>query len=667
MKPAFAENPRVYCNWAKSHTDIATALELFGAPLHDAGAWKRAAGVWASGLAWPPFWNGDTQVAALALRQKAMTELLAGKLTDAAYDALPELLRTSDFVPFENAPEIVTWLVDHAGPNDAPLIADVVDWFAPAVTRPMSVEWFPLVAWLFERGTSELKSARRADLVARLLPAIVEHGKLEQVAAAIRVLLYNDRRIGSDASGVRTLESLLRPIEELLVGRPTATIIGDLTEACDPTALAHYVAAVLAPASRVPQSRAEILRRMARGELALEKATSAWQTAFDGPAEELELAEVALARAVATAFAQYIFRPYPRPDERAEDDRAWARVVARELLRLSDVLETRDSRDLELLKRCAAFGGHAARGVHEAVLAAIDASGDRKLDVARDMLAAPDVDAIVVCPVLESLEPKRVVASRAAQPNIAEMLAGVRELLCVTVPEICGFRFDEHVRDTREVVAQDLEGERAFVISDGHLRLPAASLAGMCDFITDPEEQRALGVLFALHELIHDFQGIADKQDVHTVRFAGAESALMHVDLGADHLASVLASEAFPKWDLLWLKDLQARSLEGFPPVTRSPRFSRIRKALRLVGLRTDRALRDPTIGTPHLTREAYGFADFSPSGGPFIAMVNRPPFVVIKAAEISSADADALFEAIERGGHGVAQVDDVVRRALRP
>lgn len=93
----------------------------------------------------------------------------------------------------------------------------------------------------------------------------------------------------------------------------------------------------------------------------------------------------------------------------------------------------------------------------------------------------------------------------------------------------------------------------------------------------------ALCVLYFLHELIHLQQGIGELETVQIVRSTGAEMTLMHLDLSADHAACLLTNTAFPRWDLLWLKNLTGRSLSAFPASTFHTQAARHRKAAPLV------------------------------------------------------------------------------------
>jgi hypothetical protein len=287
------------------------------------------------------------------------------------------------------------------------------------------------------------------------------------------------------------------------------------------------------------------------------------------------------------------------------------------------------------------------------------------------MLASPGTEPVVVVPALELLKTAAAPAGKttpAGKKTVAvdHAVAAVERLLLAEGPTVSGFTFKEAVGGVVRIRLADLPDQRAFMVEGDTLAISKGGIERLCALSDDGEAQRALAVLYTLHEVVHGFQGAAGMGRVAELRFAGAESALMHIDLGADHVAAVIANAIFPTWDLLWLKDWQGQSIRGFPASARNPAYSRIRKTLRLVGLRVDLALRKLGVGSEHMTRESYGFGDFSPSGGAFIALVNRPPFVVVKTSTINPGEASVLFEGIEGEDGSIERVDEVVVEALR-
>ena len=110
-----------------------------------------------------------------------------------------------------------------------------------------------------------------------------------------------------------------------------------------------------------------------------------------------------------------------------------------------------------------------------------------------------------------------------------------------------------------------------------------------CQYTYDHKLQ--CGMLYAIHELIHCAHKIDKKPSVHRVRKV-SESILMKFDLEADHYAALILSDFSQRWSLLELKKTQVLCLEDFPVMKRHTQGARRRKALRLVSLRLECALR---------------------------------------------------------------------------
>lgn len=175
----------------------------------------------------------------------------------------------------------------------------------------------------------------------------------------------------------------------------------------------------------------------------------------------------------------------------------------------------------------------------------------------------------------------------------------------------------------------------------------------------------ALCVLYFLHELIHLQQGIGELETVQIVRSTGAEMTLMHLDLSADHAACLLTNTAFPRWDLLWLKNLTGRSLSAFPASTFHTQAARHRKAARLVSIRLDYLGRAMDVVTPADLGGGYLFADFGPAGGHLLVLRSASPLSLVKAAPLVPTEANLLWNAADPAVK-LDEVDEVLRRALK-
>ncbi len=164
----------------------------------------------------------------------------------------------------------------------------------------------------------------------------------------------------------------------------------------------------------------------------------------------------------------------------------------------------------------------------------------------------------------------------------------------------------------------------------------------------DVERAIRLCTLYFLHELIHVAQGIRRKASVTTLRAAGSETTLKHLDLEADHLAALLTARLRPTWDLVGLKDLQVRSLQAFPVGRFHTTASRARKVGRFVSLRVDFLLRARRLVEP--TTEDYFFVEHAPQGGTFTVMRSGAVTSLLGATEVARPQIDRLREAVRLG-----------------
>jgi hypothetical protein len=666
---SFSENPNAFGNWAKSHASPVDGLDVLAGPLRD-GTWRHAPDVWVEHFSWSGFWGRASRSEALNLRRELIEAILGGGLDDAAHAALPGLFElNSTDAPVAEAARLTQWLVRNAGPNDAKLVADLVETLVHSRDEALLGACFPLLTWLLTSGSSELRSARRAFLVTRMLPLVVRFGTDGQVAATIRYVLYNDSRVGADGWGTQTIENLLPAIERLLVTPGAGGIVGDLLEALDATYIEGYIRYVLRGWQQFAASRAEVVRRLAHGEVKPQDPAETWSLAMVGPPVPIELGSPGIARESVAGLGR-ASKPHLRtanPSEAASLT-MWSEMIATEFLRTTNVLRTRDPDDVRALQQCIGWNEATTAGVSTAVRRAVEHADDPGLDRMLKMLSSPEVTPLVVSPALDLLiTPSPSSIATATPKNLDHVLAAIDEVIGANNAAFCGFSFQEQLPGVTHAEFAELRDGKAFVVEAPTLKLSRDDLGRVCGVSADPEVQRALGVLYVLHEVVHAFQGAAGMHRVAEIRFAGAESALMHIDLGADHIAATMTNSIFPQWDLLWLKDWQGQSIRGFPPGARNPPYSRIRKTLRLVGLRTDFALRRLGIGANHLaTPESYGFADFSPGGGSFVALVNHPPFVVVKTARLSEAEAGVLFEGIDGNVGAIERVDEVIETLLK-
>lgn len=160
------------------------------------------------------------------------------------------------------------------------------------------------------------------------------------------------------------------------------------------------------------------------------------------------------------------------------------------------------------------------------------------------------------------------------------------------------------------------------------------------------QEQVALVCLYFLHEYIHHVQHVATKEQVAQLRTTGAEATLMHIDLGADHAATVIAHTVFQAWTLPMLKELQARSLTDFPTSPQYPRAAKWRKAIRRASIMADAIyLRGGGISSG-----SYRYVEFGALGGRFALLDSGPPVRVIGDCPATPHDISLLETCADPG-----------------
>jgi hypothetical protein len=204
------------------------------------------------------------------------------------------------------------------------------------------------------------------------------------------------------------------------------------------------------------------------------------------------------------------------------------------------------------------------------------------------------------------------------------------------------------------------------VATDGaRLLIDRAGLIEAMNVEMNEQERLAVGALYVIHELVHHAQALGPKHLIGELRSTGfaGETNLMHVDLGADHVAAHIASAAFPAWSLLWLKDLQGRSLAAFPTTRSHSSSGRARKNTRLVGLRADWLVRKHFDKLVERLRGGYAFCDAGRGGGPFLLLSSGPPFALIGSTTIAMNDAGQLFP--ENGSPALEVIDELLLQLI--
>ena len=153
-------------------------------------------------------------------------------------------------------------------------------------------------------------------------------------------------------------------------------------------------------------------------------------------------------------------------------------------------------------------------------------------------------------------------------------------------------------------------------------------------------------MMYFVHEAVHHSQRVNLKSSVELLRRAGAEHALMMIDLAADHVAAQALTILNPdKYALHHLKCLQSQSLADFPVFPTHTAPARLRKAFRLASIRLDyQWLRtSERVGEPSTVSHHY--IECKPESNLVAAMYLGPPLRVRFAQTVSSDDANFLAD----------------------
>ena len=144
-----------------------------------------------------------------------------------------------------------------------------------------------------------------------------------------------------------------------------------------------------------------------------------------------------------------------------------------------------------------------------------------------------------------------------------------------------------YVKHAQTFVIKPLSNDDLVTIHQQNICIDSTYISLLEQSELDKETKIVRAMLYAVHELIHHAHHLELKPNVKAFRKV-SESALMEIDLEADHWAAVFMSRVFPEWTLFALKHEQALCLKDFLVSKNHTSLARKRKALRLVSLRSD-------------------------------------------------------------------------------
>jgi len=654
------------------------------------GSWKEEATHWIQ-VASQLDARTRKQGTADSLIAECARQLVGAALDAELHDFLPRLIEEHLKAPATAASmgpslvRLVDWLIQSAKAGNAGLVAEVLDTatrqlslsmisspeeetrtalLAEKARRSELLRFFtPLARWLLEKGSAELRRSERADLLVTMLECLAEG-----TTAELRLLLrYISLQTQDNAGFWRQHAGLFwSTAERILAEGGSWLLICELVATMYRGNLfAEDCLQPLLDPEELPRARDAILRGLLAGRFdSLQEGFHGvvWRTIFSRPPEGPEALRFShgstLERALEVLCQAAAEKAPPEPLS------SWARLLSCEWLQVQGLQKER----LEPLLRVAESPGmeKAVATAFQTVLAGVPQSPNvqlalRILDDSSDSMSAVRA---VLC--LDLQRPATIPSGNDERLHL--LLEEFHRIIHLPWSEpVFGIDLGRILRDVQGVRLAHLGREDLVNRKDEQLILHEPPYRQMATTIEDEEKFLANATLYFLHELVHVEQGIGAKQSVDRLRETGGESTLMHLDLSADHAAARLVHRAVPRWTLAWLKDLQGRSLLGYPVGRGHTAASRGRKTSRLISLRLDylvRAASNAPSWSEHL-REGYVFTEFSPGGGAMLLLVSGPPVSLVDSTHLGAAQAALLTTAMdEREGETVSidEIDHLLR-----
>lgn len=636
------------------------------------------------------------------LNEFADALMLREPATDVAREMMPDMFwRLTKLLPesTDSLKRLVEWFVA-ADAGEAITAAKCLDtaWsFTGASAEDMHFPrvFMPLIEWLLQNGSAELRNPKWGQLTARIVEAADRYAAPEVVRNAVRfAVLHNG---AAQAHTWYRPEGLWPAMERVLDLGESPGIVGDfllaLTPAFDTWGAANYFAPLAEGGHRLPKCRdalATLLVSPGLPNRVREEGLRRLLRLHPTDVPNLEFANAdqlkyAAAQAMAVSNDQPVGHDSAVPSQRAifksyeagnwPHLSEWGEALANAWLARKRAGEADvDPAAGRSLLYDMALSRNLWRGVRRALAAAADAGG-LGAQLAAEVLASADTEnGFVTVAGARLLFPPQ---SRQRIGTSEVQLGAVQQLLLNLVhhewPDgLVGgvepkklFHGVEHL----EVVPR-LESDAQFkVCRDGNtLLVDGAYFREHIGRHGWTRRTQALAMLYFLHEYVHSEQGIGDIRTVRSLRSTGAENTLLQLDLAADHAAVFLAATAWGEMSALELRDVQSGSVTGFPSGPYHGAASRARKAARAVSCRADYLARVTGLVSRDTERDGYIFVEFGPLGGPVLMFTSGPPIRLVTVGHVSGVDAGILAACLDgptTAEHALAQLDSTLRRAF--
>lgn len=629
---------------AEAHLRYAVGLE--GEQLAEAvrhrirdGSWRRATSAFVSAIGWLAHHNPPSARAVFAELADA---LIAGELDAHSRFVLQQGLHAKHSWNDVDCRRLASWFSCKATINDAPFAANLLQDKLSDVRRSLHA----IAEWLVDHGGTELLAASRVRLLFVLIEMMHEVHDAARTEKALRYLLDNEGQLEPGSFSENQLEQVALAINALLEAELVrASILIELARKF-PEREAGERLAILAQRDGWPALRDAMLSVLSNGQLRRVDAVAAWRVLFRG---ERPAADISLVRAAADDLRDALCDWWDYKKTPVSSRGEWAHVLTREVLRLSARrLGAPDAAALSTLAGYPDLAEAIGDGLHDA--------------------GAEGRDSSLLSALLQARTPNAIGAALAlirppeAEPEPSQWTSSIEQAITTWIEEMLASEaapFTAWLHRAKRVEWAKLDGDESLELRGETLVVNRGDVAALAVARLSDDELIASGALYIVHEFLHRYQQIGGPTAVRVVRQAHAETTLMHLDLGADHWAAVLLHRVRTRWGLTALKDVQGRTLPAFPVGARHTTAARSRKARRLVALRLDALVREfaPTA----VSDDEYVFAEYGPTGGPFVIFASGQLWRRIGTASLHPQDAKTMFNAAD----AAVLVEDV-DRALR-
>lgn len=538
------------------------------------------------------------------------------------------------------------WLAEVAEPGDADIIVDGLAQLLPK----RGDDALALVDWTLANGVSAFRNPTYLGPLGETFLLVAQREDRREGAQLLLTLLATVDRGLSDA--IRDDETFWNAVQACQAGD---VLIANVVKRLLDDGRSDRGLSLLGNRASWPCAWDAVFGLLGAGEVPAGSMTRAWEQAFRGPAP------VATGALRTPAAIEAGLETLHAPFDHNEHSASWAQLLA--CAWWSSI-----AADASLARRPFAhrsiflMAGHpkTTEGIRLALSWWLEGRPDEASDLARALLDERDPARVKAALLVaaKSCEGGLPALTGASAVSVASLQARLAPLILRPLG-MPAYGVDIDLR-----LAACMKLELTVLDRDDKVRVDGASLLvdesfprRLIDVGFQGDELLKLAALYVMHELVHHDQGIGDYALVGSLRAAGGETTLLHLDLAADHAAALAVHRAVPSWSLAELKGLITRSLSFFPARGLRTAASRVRKSLRAASSQLDARLHELGVGLD-ASMGGYWYIDLCPLGGDAFAVAAGPPMRLAAKERFTTKEADTVLN---------ASLDDNAMAAARP